>query len=165
MRSVEVQQEQSPFGWSASVTPDGAVTLHDETGRERVTYSAERAGRGSTKLKSGAVSVLKLHTSGGSGEQQLQIANGQPKPRRRHHHDGQTQIAGRSYDFVHRPRWRTEVRRDGDLVALLRRRLGPRQVLVEDRTSDDLDRLVLALAWFAVYPGRPGAISMAFESI
>lgn len=160
---TEVTTLMTPFGWTASVTA-GQVSLHDEAGVLRASYTAEDTGAKSTRIRQGADATVRQTCEQDSGLHDIVIHNGIAKARRRRDHDGHMVINDRQYDITHHPRWRTELRRDATVVAVLRRRFGPRPVLIRDATQDPTDRLALALTWFAVYPGRPGAISMAFEA-
>lgn len=93
------------------------------------------------------------------------IDNGRPRASRRSDHDGFIEMHGRRYDVQHSPRWRSTLRLGDRVVAVGRKGWFGRSFLVGSHVTDSLDELALALFWFAVTPGRPGAIWMTFESL
>jgi hypothetical protein len=148
----------SQLGWPARIDTAGGVTIFDSHGRPRAHYQGKPHRYPSPALPDHGEHPVTV------GEEQVLLFNGVHPARRRRDFDGRVELGGRRYEFVHLRRWRTEVRRDGVLVARMRRRMGPRYKLLSNHASDEVDQLAAALGWHAVRPGRPGAISMLMSS-
>lgn len=149
----------SPFGWSATIDVAGVVTLYDSTGRARATYQATASSSPTASLPRGGTHTVRLP------EGDVTLHNGTTRATRRRDNDGHLDLHGRRYEFHHTWGWNTEVRCDGVRVALLHRRTSRRFTVRVDATRDETDLLATALCWFAVQPGREGAIAAAFHGL
>lgn len=143
----------SPFGWSATIDVAGAVTVYDTTGRARATYQGTASRYPTASLPEGGTHTVRLP------EGDVTLHNGSTNAFQRREHNGHLNLHGRHYEFRHTWRWNTEVRCDGVRVALLRRRFSRTFTIRADATRDETDLLATVLCWYAVRPGREGAIA------
>jgi hypothetical protein len=155
-RAIELT---SPFGWSASVDVAGVVTLRDPAGQPRAIYQGTASSSPAAALPRGGTHTVRLPDG------DVALHNGATRAARRRDHDGHLDLHGRRYVFHHTWGWNTEVSCDGVRVARLHRRTSRKFTVRTDASRDETDRLAVALCWFAVQPGREGAIAAAFHGL
>lgn len=159
-RSEAKAKEFAPvLGWWAAIDECGVVTVRDPSGQVRATYQGTSSKYPSANVPEGSSATIRLP------EGEVLLINGRAKATRRHEHNGHLDLFGRHYEFIHRWRWRTEVRCAGRLVAVLRRRSSLRFTLRVNATRDETDLLATVLCWYAVRPGRDGAVAEAFNGL
>lgn len=149
----------SAFDWPASIDASGVVTVRDAAGQVRATYQGAASKYPSTNLPEGGTHTIRLP------EGDVTLVNGAPKATRRHLHNGHLDLRGRRYEFLHTRRWNTEVRCDAVRVALLHRRSSRKFTVRVNAIRDETDLLATVLCWYAVRPGRSGAIAAAFAGL
>ncbi len=149
----------SAFDWPASIDAAGVVTVCDAAGRVRATYQGTAAKYPEPSLPQGGTHIVRLP------EGDVSLDNGAPNATRRSAHNGHLDLHGRRYEFLHTRRWRTEVRCDGVRVAVLRRRTSWKFTVRVNAIRDETDLLATVLCWYAVRPGRRGAISAALDGL
>lgn len=142
----------SPFGWPATISTSGVVTVRDTTDRVRATYQGIASKYPAANLPEGGTHTIRLP------EGEVTLMNGGTNAIRRHEHNGYLDLHGRHYEFRHTWRWNTEVRCGGVRVAVLHRRFTRTFTMRVNAIRDETDLLATVLCWYAVRPGRPGAI-------
>ncbi|WP_427892059.1 hypothetical protein ACQHIV_04830 [Kribbella sp. GL6] len=169
-------KRKSPFGWTATADDTGHAVLRDPSGHVRATWQLLRWTGGGKALpwKPPARTTLvpymvqihpvTVYYPDAPSEEAL-ITFGNPTRKRRRDHNGTLQLAGRTYEVLHFRRMRTELRRAGTLIATAKSGLFGHLHLKSATPTDDLDQLAIALLWFAIGPGRPGAIAMLTDFI
>ncbi|MFD7159597.1 hypothetical protein ACFV9C_33710 [Kribbella sp. NPDC059898] len=162
---------RSPFGWTATADDTGHAVLRAPSGHVRATWQLVRWTGGGKALpwKPPATTTLipymlqthpvTVYYPDAPSEEAL-ITFGSPTRTRRRDHNGTLQLAGRTYQVLHFRGRRTELQRAGTLIASTRSGILGRLHLRSATPADDLDQLAVALVWFAIGPGRPGAIAM-----
>ncbi|MGZ0152917.1 hypothetical protein ACXJJ3_38070 [Kribbella sp. WER1] len=167
---------RSPFGWTATADDTGHAVLRDPSSHIRATWQVLRWSGGGKALpfEPPARTTLipymvqsypvTIYYPDAPSEEAV-ITFGAAVRRRRRDHNGTLQLAGRSYEVRHHRRGRTDLYRAGIRIASAKAGVFGRLHLKSAAPADDLDQLALALLWFAIGPGRPGAISMITEFI
>ncbi|MFI5428625.1 hypothetical protein [Aeromicrobium sp. UC242_57] len=153
------RQFTSALGWPAAIDSAGTVTVQDDAGQLRATYQGTAAKHPSAHVPAGGSHIVRLPTG------EVELFNGKPKAKRRRDHNGHLDLYGRRYEFLHVRRWNTEVTCDGVRVAVLHRRFSRTFTVRVNAVRDDTDLLATVLCWYAVRPGRAGAISAAFDGL
>ncbi|WP_456697708.1 hypothetical protein [Aeromicrobium sp. P5_D10] len=156
---AKTREFASPFGWPATIDTAGVVTVFDTAGQVRATYQGGVGKYSGPNLSGGGTHTIRLP------EGDVVLNNGAKKATRRHTHNGHLDLHGRHYEFLHTRRWKTEVRCEGVRVALLRRRSSRTFKIRVNAIRDETDLLATVLCWYAVRPGRQGAIASAFDGL
>lgn len=167
---------KSPFGWTATADDTGLAVLRDPSSHVRATWQLLRWTGGGKALpfEPPATTTLipymlqthpvTVYYPDAPSEEAL-ITFGAPTRKRRRDHNGTLHLAGRTYQVLHFRRMRTELHRAGTRIAVAKSGVFGRLHLKYAAPAGDLDQLAIALLWFAIGPGRPGAMAMLTEFI
>lgn len=150
--NARAKEFDSPFGASAVIDTQGIVTVRDASGMVRATYQGAASKYPDPGLPHLGSHIVVLP------EGEVELFNGSKGAFRRREHNGHVELHGRRYEFLHTRRWNTEVRCDGVRIALLRRRSSNSFKVRVNEVRDETDLFATILCWFAVRPGRGGAI-------
>lgn len=157
--AARAKEFTSAFDWPAVIDTAGVVTVRDPAGRVRATYQGSASKYPGAALPEGGIHTIGLPEGG------VALFNGAEKATLRREHNGHLDLHGRRYEFLHTWRWNTDVRCDGVRVALLHRRSSNRFTVRFVAIRDETDLLATVLCWYAVRPGRAGAISQALGGL